>query len=122
MGLKPTKTGFLAAVLDAVVAEVVVVVVVVVVVATVGTKGAAGFLRLSSMRWVSTKPSKFCAFPTPFWKLMTVMSPSGPSPSFALSGTSEKGMMLLSSLLSSKGRLSACSNLAACKASKKDSF
>ena len=63
------------------------------------------FLRLSSMRSVSTKPLKFCLLLS-LCRLMTVMSLSSKFCSLSTSsssGTSAKGMMLLSSELSMIG-------------------
>ena len=64
------------------------------------------FLRLSSIRSVSINPLKFC-FARSFCRLMTVIAlPSSSSGSLltpSSDGTSEKGIILLSSLSSSRG-------------------
>ena len=74
----------------------------------VGTNGGREvlFLRLSSIKSVSMNPLKFC-FARSFCKFMTVIAlPSSSSGSLftpSSDGTSEKGIMLLSSLSSSSG-------------------
>ena len=74
----------------------------------VGTNGGREvlFLRLSSIRSVSMNPLKFC-FARSFCKFMTVIAlPSSSSGSLftpSSDGTSENGIMLLSSLSSSSG-------------------
>lgn len=74
----------------------------------VGTKGGRGvlFLRLSSIKSVSINPLKFCLARS-FCRLITVIAlPSRSSGALLTSssdGTSEKGIMLLSSCSSSKG-------------------
>ena len=63
------------------------------------SSGLAVVLRLSSMRSVSTNPLKFC-LALSLCRLITVMSVSSNTCSegtLASEGTSEKGMMLLSS-------------------------